>query len=158
LDGLSDVNAPTPDDGDVLAWDDGTSNWVNIPPPAGSMAGVPFQITAVFDAGTSAITGNPEVDVVVPAAGTLTGWTMMANASGTFIVDVWKDVGGAYPPTDADSIVNGHEPTLSGAYTTDTDLSDWTSVALTAGDVIRFHVDTVGTVKRVALTLHYTRS
>lgn len=28
LDQLSDVNAPTPNDGDSLVWDSGTSKWV----------------------------------------------------------------------------------------------------------------------------------
>jgi hypothetical protein len=38
LDGLLDVNAPAPDDGDVLTWDDGAGEWIAAP---GSGAGGP---------------------------------------------------------------------------------------------------------------------
>jgi hypothetical protein len=35
LDGLSDVNAPTPADNEVLTWDDATSKWINAAPAGG---------------------------------------------------------------------------------------------------------------------------
>jgi hypothetical protein len=35
LDGLSDVNAPTPGDGDVLTYDNGTGDWIAAPPTGG---------------------------------------------------------------------------------------------------------------------------
>ncbi len=38
LDDLSDVTAPAPDDGDLLSWDDGTGQWVNIPAPSGGVS------------------------------------------------------------------------------------------------------------------------
>ncbi len=36
LDGLSDVDAPTPSDGDVLTWDDGAGEWIAAPATGGS--------------------------------------------------------------------------------------------------------------------------
>lgn len=36
LDDLSDVDAPTPDPGDVLTWDDGASSWIPSPPTGGA--------------------------------------------------------------------------------------------------------------------------
>jgi hypothetical protein len=159
LDDLTDVDTTGVSDGEMLAYDDGTATWVVVPAPTASIAGVTFPIVVVFDAGDSAITGNPEVDVVCVAAGSLTGWTMMTSPAGSAVVDVWKDTGGNFPPTDADSITDGHEPAVSADdYATDADLSDWSDVTLSAGDVLRFHLDSSATVKRVALTLTYTRS
>lgn len=37
LDDLTDVNAPTPGDGDFLSWDDGAGEWVNVGAPGGSV-------------------------------------------------------------------------------------------------------------------------
>jgi hypothetical protein len=39
LDDLADVTAPSPDDGDLLTWDDGTSQWVNAAPSGGPGGG-----------------------------------------------------------------------------------------------------------------------
>jgi len=117
------------------------------------------QIVAVFDAGAYAITGNPEVDVVIPTAGTITSWTILADVSGTAVVDIWKDIAGSFPPTNADSITNGHEPTISSSnYATDTSLGDWSSVTLAAGDIIRFHIDSNLAIKRLSITLTYVRT
>jgi len=123
----------------------------------GSVAGT-FPIVAVFDGGGSAITGNPEIDVVVPAGGTITSATLLADASGDAVIDIWSDTYGAYPPTDADSITAAAPPTLSGAAKSqDSTLTGWDKT-LTAGDVLRFHLDSSATVKRLQLTLLYTRS
>ena len=117
-----------------------------------------FPVVAVFDGGGSAITGNPEVDVVMPAAGTLTGYTLLADASGSAVIDVWSDTYGNFPPTDGDSITASAPPTLSSAAkATDSTLTGWDK-ALAAGDILRFHVDSATTVKRLVLTLTYTRS
>jgi hypothetical protein len=118
----------------------------------------PGTIVAVFDGGSAAITGNPEVDVVVPDGGTLTSYTLLADASGSAVIDVWRDTYANYPPTDADSITASAPPTLSSAIkATDSTLTGW-SKTVTAGDIFRFHVDSSTTVKRLVLTLTYTRS
>ena len=115
-------------------------------------------ISVVFDGGTSAITGNPEVDVTVPAAGAITGYTLLADAAGGAIIDIWNDTYANFPPTDADSITSAAPPTLTAAAkATDTTLTGWDKT-LAAGDILRFHLDSSSTVKRLELTLTYTRS
>jgi len=124
----------------------------------GGLVGATFNITAVFDGGTEAITGNPEVDVVIPAAGTITGYTLFADAAGDAVIDIWNDVYGVFPPTDADTITAAAPPTLATAIkATDSTLTGWDK-ALAAGDILRFHLDSSATVKRLELTLTYTRS
>jgi hypothetical protein len=116
------------------------------------------QIVAVFDGGGSAISGNPEVDVVIPANGAITSYTMLADPSGSAVIDVWKSTYADYPPTNDDSITASAPPTLSSAAkATDSTLTGWTT-SLTTGDILRFHLDSSSTVKRLVLTLAYTRS
>jgi len=141
----------------VTATGAGATKTITVP---NSVSGTSYQIVAVYDASTSAIAGNPEVDVVVPAAGTLVSWTLLADVSGSITIDIYKAAYASYPPSS--SIVNtgsgGVKPALSSqSKNQDLTLLHWTT-ALAAGDVLRFHVDSTATVKRVELTLTYTRT
>ena len=142
----------------VVASGIGATKTITISGGGGGVSGVTFAVVAVFDGGTAAITGNPEVDVVVPASGTITSATLLADATGSAVIDIWSDVYGSFPPTVADTITASAKPTLSGAAKSqDVTLTGW-DTALTAGDVLRFHLDSSATVKRLQLTLLYTRS
>ena len=121
-------------------------------------------ISVVFDGGTSAITGNPEVDVTVPAAGTITGWTLLADAAGGAVIDIWNDTYANFPPTDADSICAANPVSMNSVIKQtsyldgiDSQIDTWDKT-LAAGDILRFHLDSSSTVKRLELTLTYTRS
>lgn len=116
-------------------------------------------IVAVFDNGLSAISGNPDADVYLLATGTITSWTLLADAAGDAVIDIWKDTYANYPPTVADTIAGAEKPTLSGVTKNqDLSLNGGAGWAVTAGDVIRFHLDSSATVKRLTLVLSYTRS
>lgn len=111
-------------------------------------------ITLSLDGGGSAITSPLTRYVTIPYAGTITGWYLTADQIGSIIIDIWKDIAAGHPPTDADSITNGHEPTLnSAAIGNDIDLSDWSEVEIEAGDVIAFNVDSCTAITAVTLTL-----
>ncbi len=59
-----------------------------------------------------------------------------------------------FPPTVADSITGSDPPTLATADSaSETDLSAWSDVQISAGDVIRIHVDSITTIQRVTLDL-----
>lgn len=124
----------------------------------GGVSGVRFPLTFVVDGGGAAITGNPMADVEVPAAGTIVEWTLLADQSGSVVVDVWKDTYANFPPVVGDSIAASAKPTLSSASkATDATLTGWTT-ALAQGDVIRFHLDSASTITRFTLTLIYERA
>lgn len=113
-------------------------------------------ITLALDGGGSAITTGIKADVSVPYACTITGVRMLADQSGSAVVDIWKDTYANYPPTDADSITAAAPPTISGAVKSeDVTLTGWTT-AITAGDTLRFNVDSAATITRLALTLTVT--
>jgi hypothetical protein len=97
--------------------------------------------------------------VVMPYAGTITGWSITTNAVGSIQFDVWKDALIDTIPTVADSIVGGVYPTLTTAQlATSTSVGAWTT-AFSAGHVFGFYVNSVSsTVKNATLTIRCTKS
>jgi hypothetical protein len=116
-------------------------------------------ITFVIDGGGSAITtGAKKAYVRVPVACTIVGNYLVADQSGSIVIDVWKDSYANFPPTVADTITASAKPTLSTAQkSSDTTLTGWTT-ALAAGDWVEVSVDSATTVTKVTLVLEVTLS
>jgi hypothetical protein len=82
----------------------------------------------------------------------------VADQSGSIVVDIWKDTYANFPPTVADSITGSADPTITTATKGQSStLTGWTTT-ITAGDILRFNVDSVTTIQRVTLALKVTRS
>jgi hypothetical protein len=112
-----------------------------------------------------ASTGNTSValdtgvlgDVQVDFACTITGVTLLADQSGSCVVDIWKDTYANYPPTNDDSITASATPTISTATkANDTTLTGWTT-SITAGDTLRFNLDSVTSISRLTIKLKVKR-
>jgi hypothetical protein len=117
-----------------------------------------YPITLVLDGGGSAITTGAKTWVVVPYSGTITQWDITSDQTGSIVIDVWKDTYANYPPTVADTIAGSEKPTLSSAIKNqDSDLGTWTT-SISAGDILKFNVDSVSTVEKVVLVLYVTKS
>jgi hypothetical protein len=89
----------------------------------------------------------------VPIGLTITGWTIIGDAVGSIVVDVWK---AAYPtvPTVANTIAGSEKPTLASAQVgQDLSLSSWTTT-IAAGDVLGFNIDSITILKQVTLVLN----
>lgn len=115
-------------------------------------------ITFIIDGGGSAITTGQKGHLEIPFAGTITQVTMLADQSGSIVVDIWKDTYANFPPTDADSITASAVPTISTAQKSqDSTLTGWTT-AITAGDILAFNVDSCTTIERVAISLRVTKT
>ena len=83
---------------------------------------------------------------------------MLADQSGSIVVDIWKDTYANYPPVDGDSITASAVPTISTATKSqNTTLTGWTT-AIAAGDTLRFNVDSATTVTRVTVSLKVTKT
>ena len=113
-------------------------------------------IEFVIDGGGSAITTGVKGYLEIPFACTINRVTLLADQSGSIVVDVWKDTYANYPPVDADSITASAVPTISSA-TKDQDatLTGWTT-AISAGDILGFNVDSITTCQRVTISLKVT--
>jgi hypothetical protein len=91
-------------------------------------------------------------DCVIEAA------TLLADVSGSVVVDVWKDTYANFPPTVADTITASAKPTLSSAQKAqNTTLTGWTT-ALTKGDILAFNVDSASTLHQVTLSLRVRKT
>jgi hypothetical protein len=110
-----------------------------------------------IDGGGSVITTGNKGYVFIPYNCTITGWTIIADVSGSAVIDVWKDSYANYPPNSADSIAGSQKPTLSSAAKNQNlSVTDW-STDILAGDVIGFNVESATSVKRLHLTINTTR-
>jgi hypothetical protein len=118
-------------------------------------------IDIVIDGAGSQITTGIKGDRRVPFGCTIVSWTLLADQSGAIVVDVWRDSLANFPPTDADAMPGaGKEPTIaaSGTNAEDTTVTDWSSYTITAGDVLRFNVDSCTSITRCTLSLKVTRT
>jgi len=130
--------------------------------PAGSSGGgggvTDASLTFIIDGAGSAITAGQKGHLEIPFACTIQRVTMLADASGSIVVDIWKDTYANFPPTDADSITASAPPTISSAQKSqDATLTDWTT-AIAAGDILAFNVDSCATITRVTISLKVERS
>lgn len=90
-------------------------------------------------------------------AATIVEATLLADLTGSVVLDIWKDTYGTFPPTDADSITGASPLTLSSANkTTDTTLTGWTT-SVAAGDVLRFNIDSISLITSLTVGLKLTR-
>lgn len=94
----------------------------------------------------------------IPAAGTITGWTIAADVVGSAVVDVWKSTYAGFPPVVGGTIAGSEKPTLVAAQANqDASLSTWTT-AVAAGDILAFNLDSVATVGKLWIWLRWTPS
>jgi hypothetical protein len=129
----------------------GDATWAT--PSAGAVTRtIPF----IIDGGGVAITTGVKGDLHIPFACTVSAVTMLADQSGSIVVDIWKDSYANYPPTVGDSIVAAAKPTITTAVKSqDNTLTGWTT-SISAGDTLRFNVDSITTLTRVAVQLTVT--
>jgi hypothetical protein len=114
-------------------------------------------IVYMIDGGGEAIDTGEKGHLDIPFDCTITGWILLADQSGSIIIDVWNDSYANFPPTVADTIAGSEKPTLSsGQKNQDLSLGTWTT-SVSAGDILAFNVDSVSTVTRVTLTILATR-
>lgn len=110
-------------------------------------------IVFMIDGGGAAITTGVKGYLSVPFACSITNVTLLADVSGSIVVDIWKDTYANYPPTDADSITASAVPTISSATkSTDSTLTGWTT-SLAAGDILGFNVDSASTITLLTIAL-----
>lgn len=117
-----------------------------------------FDVPFIIDGGGVAITTGIKGDLALDFAATINQVTLLADQSGSIVVDIWKDTYANYPPTNADSICASAKPTLSAATKSkDSTLTGWTT-SVAAGDTLRFNVDSITTCTRVLVLLKMTRA
>lgn len=116
------------------------------------------QLSVAINGAGSAITTGIVADLLVPYNCTITSWTLLADQSGSIVVDVWNQTYASYPPTVTQKITASAPPTISSATKGQSStLTGWTT-SLTAGSTLRFNVNSATTITRVILALTVTRT
>ncbi len=101
--------------------------------------------------GREVVTGGSKGYLPIPFDGTITGWVIVANQVGSIVVDVRRTTYGDFPTTV--SMAGTEKPTLVAAQKArDDDLTTWT-IAVLAGDVLEFVVESAAVVKQVTVML-----
>jgi len=96
------------------------------------------------------------LSIQIPYACTIDSWRIIANASGSIVVDVWKAAAPTIP-TVANTITGSALPTLSTQQTAaSSTLTGWTT-SVAANDIIGFNVNSATTVSWVILQIFVTK-
>jgi hypothetical protein len=108
----------------------------------------------VIDGSGSEITDGVAGEIIVPFNCQITSVQLLADQTGSIVVDIFSDGYNDYPPDVSDSITASAKPTISsGNKYIDSTLTGWT-VLLNSGDVIRFSVDSCTTITRCVVILN----
>lgn len=113
-------------------------------------------IVCVIDGGGAAITTGVKGDIRIPFACTILEWTLLADQTGSAVVEISKATLANWPTVSV--ITASAKPTLSSARkNSSTTLTGWTT-AVAAGDVLQIGVNSASTVQRVVLNLRVRRT
>jgi hypothetical protein len=158
LDDLGDVHITAPAADHIIKYHASSRTWINGTQDA--VAAVARLVGITIDGAGEVITTGVKGFLVVPITGTITKVTLLSTdasaTAGDIVMDIWSDVYGNYPPTNADSITASAPPTLSGANKSqDSTLTGW-STSATAGTIWAFNVDSASTVTRVSMFVEIT--
>lgn len=116
-------------------------------------APLPRTIGITVDGGGSALTTGVKGCFPIITGGTITSATLLADQTGSMVMDVWVDTYANYPPTDADSITASAPPTISSATKSqDVTLTGWTKIVGNDRTVC-YNIDSAATITRATLVL-----
>ena len=85
--------------------------------------------------------------IIVPFGGTIIGWNIVGDVTGSAVVDVFKIAYGATLPTS--SIAASAKPTLSSAKINKDSTVTGRTTAITANDIIGFNLDSIATITKL---------
>ena len=88
--------------------------------------------------------------VYIPSAGTITGWALNSDVSGSAVIDVKR--------SGTSIIGGGNSPTLTSASSASASVSGWTSTTVAAGDIIEFVATSATTITRLNVFIKYTKN
>lgn len=119
-------------------------------------------LSVLFDNADSALTANTKLDVEIPVDITIDSWRVFSNETGSILMGVWVDDYANFPPDSSDALHSG----ATGPYLLstdilkreDTDLSDWNTQNVSAGQIMRINIDEVSTITRSTLVLKYHKT
>ncbi len=112
-----------------------------------------LSISFIVDGGGSVISTGIKGDLEIPFDCTISEVTLLADQTGSIVLDIWKDTYANYPPTASESITASAKPTITtDIKSKDSTLTGW-GLSISAGDTLRINVDSVSSITRCLLSL-----
>lgn len=110
-------------------------------------------VGVTIDGGGSVPSTGVKGYIIVPFSGTIVGWRIIGDVSGSAVADVWKVAYGASLPTVSNTIAASAKPTLSSSTINKNDtVVGWTT-SITADDIIGFNLDSISTITKLTIEL-----
>lgn len=139
----------------------GSAQWYGVPTSSAlfplASADVVVGVNFIIDGVGVEIADGVAGFIEIPFACTITRASLLADQTGSIVLDLWKDTYANYQPTVADTITASAKPTIaSGLKAQDATLTGWT-VALAAGDILAVNVDSCTDITRCTLSLLVTK-
>lgn len=150
----TNVRVAISDRGGRLAYSDGSNwRWEETGAKIAETPAVTMQIKI-----PDTTVGAKKLYLEIPFALTITGWKLVADVSGSLVVDIWRSTYSAFPPVVGGTLTASAKPTLSSVQkNTSSTLTGWTT-SLATGDYLEINVDSVTTVANATLTLYCDRA
>ena len=106
-------------------------------------------IAFIVDGGGAVLNTGVAGELYIPWAMTINQVVLLADQTGSVVVDIYKAAYASYPPSS--SICASAKPTISSTNKySDATLTGWTTT-ISAGDTLRFNIDSVTTITRVEI-------
>jgi hypothetical protein len=152
LDNLSNVTVPSPDDGDVLVYDEDTSTWISAPAPS-----------SISPAST--VTSETTLNNTSSSAGTSADYSRGDHTHGTPPMPTYSDVGAAASDHshDLDDLndVDAAAPDDGDVLTYDSEAGDWIPVAPVVyipGESVTSETSLDNTASAIGVSTNYARA
>ncbi len=127
--------------------------WILLGPFGNQATQATRTINLTIDGAGSTITTGIKARVTVPFPCTLSAATMLADQTGSIVIDVWKAAYGSYPPSVANTIVASAPLTISSANKSqDLTLAGWTK-SVSAYDTFIFNVNSATSITQVNVVM-----
>ena len=111
----------------------------------------------VIDGGGGVISSGVVWDVSIPYDCVIEEIILLADQTGSIVLDVWVADYDNYPPTVDNSIVGDNKPSISeGIKSQDNILDGWTTT-LNAGDTLRYYVESCTSIQKCTLNIKVNR-
>lgn len=110
-----------------------------------------------IDGHGSVISTGEKGYTIIPYDGTITGWEITGDVSGSISIDVWKSNLASFPPNSSNSITDGNNPYITTSTKNSGSVSGWSSISISEGDYIKIHVDSVDSFTQIMLSLRTIR-
>jgi len=115
-------------------------------------------VNFIIDGGGSELSTGSKGGVIIDRPFNIDQWTLLADQSGSVVVDVQTATYSDFPTNISSMVGGGTKPTLSTAQKNQSAPASWTSTTGASGNVVVFNVDSVTTVTRVTVSLKLTIS